>query len=29
MQRGKWRAEWTAKPLVNHFRTGFGMATLP
>jgi hypothetical protein len=24
-RRGQWRPEWTARPLVNHIRAGFGM----
>jgi hypothetical protein len=28
-RRGQWRAEWTSKEIVNHFRSGYGMLPLP
>ena len=28
MRRGQWKAEWTGKAIVNHFRSGFGVAPL-
>ena len=27
-RRGQWRPEWTARPIVDYFRNGFGMAAL-
>ena len=29
LRRGQWRPEWAAKSIVNHVRTGFGVAALP
>ena len=28
-RRGRWVADWTSTPLVNHYRTGFAMTALP